>query len=226
MNKSYEVTPILLYNLNLPPDLQYKTKNVLIFVILLGPNQPGDLNSFCCHLVDELKCLNENRIQAYNTKQWRLFMLRAYVTIVTRDIIVLWKIMMMKSPSGKLSCRACNIYGIKSLENEQRRGKIQYYPHLFKPDPLNLQQLPLQRHVWQTIRDVCIANKPNLFQDSGITGMSILLELRTIHFIKSFPHDTMYMILQNITEQIYKLWSGTQEINVREGMDFVWARIC
>ena len=69
INKSHEVTPILLYNLNLPPDLQYKTKNVLIFVILLGLNQPGDLNSFCCHLVDELKCLDENEVQAYNVKQ-------------------------------------------------------------------------------------------------------------------------------------------------------------
>jgi len=54
--------------------------------------------------------------------------------------------------------------------------------------------------------------------------MSILLELRTIHFTKSFPHDTMHMILQNITEQIYKLWSGTQEIDVREGMDFVLSK--
>ena len=139
-------------------------------------------------------------------------------------MIALRKIMIMKGPSGKSPCRACNIYSIKFLGNEQGRGKIQYYPHLFKPDPLNLQQLPLQRHVWQTIRDVCIANKPNLFQDSGITGMSILLELRTIHFTKSFPNDTMHMILQNITEQIYKLWSGTREIDVREGMDFVLSK--
>ena len=34
----------------------------------------------------------------------------------------------------------------------------------------------------------------------------------------------MHMILQNITEQIYKLWSGTQEIDVREGMDFVLSK--
>ena len=34
----------------------------------------------------------------------------------------------------------------------------------------------------------------------------------------------MHMILQNITEQIYKLWSSTQEINIREGMDFVLSK--
>ena len=38
INKSHEVTPILLYNLNLPPDLRYKTKNILIFAILPGPS--------------------------------------------------------------------------------------------------------------------------------------------------------------------------------------------
>jgi len=32
------------------------------------------------------------------------------------------------------------------------------------------------------------------------------------------------MILQNITEQIYKLWSGTWEIDVREGMNFVLSK--
>jgi len=68
MNKSHEVTPILLYNLNLPPDLWYKTKNVLIFAILPGPSQPRDLNSFCRPLVDELKCLDENGVQAYDAK--------------------------------------------------------------------------------------------------------------------------------------------------------------
>ena len=110
--------------------------------------------------MNELKCLNENRVQAYNAKQWRLFTLRAYVTIVTGDMIALQKIMMMKSPSGKSPCKACNIYSTKSLGNEQGRGKIQYYPHLFRPDPLNLRQLLLRRHVRQTICDVCIANKP------------------------------------------------------------------
>jgi len=88
--------------------------------------------------VDKLKCLDENGVQAYDAKQRRLFMLRAYVTIVTGDMIALRKIMMMKGPSGKSPCRACNIYGIKSLGNEQGRGKIQYYPHLFRLDPLNL----------------------------------------------------------------------------------------
>ena len=68
MNKSHEVTPILLYNLNLLPDLWYKTKNILIFAILLGPNQPGDLNSFCSPLMNELKYLDENGVQVYDAK--------------------------------------------------------------------------------------------------------------------------------------------------------------
>ena len=118
MNKSYEVTSILLYNLNLPPDLWYKTKNILIFAILLGSNQLEDLNLFCYPLMDELKYLDENRVQAYDAKLWRLFTLRVYVTIVTRDMITLQKIIMMKGPSEKSSCRACNIYSIKSLGNE------------------------------------------------------------------------------------------------------------
>ena len=68
--------------------------------------------------MDELKCLDENKVQAYNAKQRRLFIFQAYITIVTGDMIVFQKIMIMKDPSGKSPCKACNIYDIKSLENE------------------------------------------------------------------------------------------------------------
>ena len=48
------MTPVVLYNLNLPPDKRYKVKNIFISFILLSPNAAKDLNSFLQLLVNKL----------------------------------------------------------------------------------------------------------------------------------------------------------------------------
>ena len=47
------MTLVILYNLNLPPDKRYKTKNILMSFILPGPNTAKDLNSFLQPLVNK-----------------------------------------------------------------------------------------------------------------------------------------------------------------------------
>jgi Domain of unknown function (DUF4218) len=44
----------------------------------------------------------------------------------------------------------------------------------------------------------------------GINRASILLELRSLHFTRSFPIDIMHCVLLNITETLFKLWNGTK----------------
>ena len=48
------MTLVILYNLNLPLNERYKTKNILISFILPGPNMAKDFNSFLRPLVDKL----------------------------------------------------------------------------------------------------------------------------------------------------------------------------
>ena len=77
-----QVTLVILYNLNLPPDERYKTKNILTNFILPGSNTAKDLNSFLQPLIDELLKL-EYSIQAFNSYNNTIFQMRAQVTLVT-----------------------------------------------------------------------------------------------------------------------------------------------
>src|SRR5436190_2667705 len=47
----------------------------------------------------------------------------------------------------------------------------------------------------------------NLF-NLGIKGKSILLELSSIKFPRSFPIDIMHLFFENIAPQMFKLWSS------------------
>ncbi len=42
----------------------------------------------------------------------------------------------------------------------------------------------------------------------GIKGRSILFELSSIKFPRSFPIDIMHLFFENVAPQMFKLWSG------------------
>src|SRR6266508_3399822 len=42
----------------------------------------------------------------------------------------------------------------------------------------------------------------------GIKGRSILFELKSIEFPRSFPIDIMHLFFENVTPQMFKLWSN------------------
>jgi hypothetical protein len=53
-------------------------------------------------------------------------------------------------------------------------------------------------------------DSPDLSKEFGITRASILLELRSLHFPRSFPVDIMHCVLLNVSETLYKLWNQTK----------------
>ncbi len=42
----------------------------------------------------------------------------------------------------------------------------------------------------------------------GIKERSILFELKSIEFLRSFPIDIMHLFFENVTLQMFKLWSN------------------
>lgn len=82
------MTPVILINLNLPPDERYRIENILASVLIPGPSEPKDLNSFLRPLVDELHLLDGGVQGAVDGEyppddERRTFTLHAWVTIIT-----------------------------------------------------------------------------------------------------------------------------------------------
>ena len=206
--RHHEVTPVILINLNLPPEERYKKVNILASTIIPGPNKPKDLDSFLRPLVEELKQLDDGA-EAFDGNAGHSFTLRAWVTMVTGDGPAVAEAMGFKRPGNALRpCRCCMIES--ELGEPGNRGKQTYYvPHT----NYDFSNPPLRENVREVVRAVATANSDEYRTRFGINRASILLELRSIHFPRSFPIDIMHCVLLNLTETLFKLW-------IREKLSF------
>jgi hypothetical protein len=79
-------------------------------------------------------------------------------------------------------------------------------------DPLNL---PLRTHheFLQQAEDVQSAPtgtaSKRLAREYGIKGVSVLSQLLSINFPRSFPYDFMHLIWENLIPNLSELWTGT-----------------
>jgi tnp2 family transposase/uncharacterized protein DUF4218 len=201
--RHHEVTPVILINLNLPPEERYKIENIMASMIIPGPNKPKELDTFLRPLVDELNRLDHGT-KAFDAYTGSRFTLKAWVTMVTGDGPAIAEAIGFKRPGNALSpCRHCTIES-EMGESASNAPGTYYVPHTnydFNSPPLRGDNL---RDVIKLVVD---ANSPDYCTQHGITRASILLELRSLHFPRSFPIDIMHCVLLNITENLYKLWS-------------------
>jgi len=198
--RNHEVTPVILINLNLPPEERYQVKNILGSLIIPGPKKPRDLDTFLRPLVDELLRLDEG-VDAFDSYTKTPFRLKAWVTMVTGDGPALADAIGMKRPGNAFRpCRACEI------KAERCGGNTYYVPH----SNYNFGNPPLREDLRGMIRMVEEADSDEERKWTGISRSSILLELRSLHFPRSFPADIMHLVLQNIAPTLYKLWSRTK----------------
>src|SRR5207248_2431163 len=74
----FDIWPLLLVNLNLPPSKRVKRENLMLCGIIPGRRNPKDINSFLRPLVDELKLLSNTGIpDVYDAASNSKFTLRA-----------------------------------------------------------------------------------------------------------------------------------------------------
>ena len=189
----------------------------MVFGIILGPSSPGDIDSFLAPLIDELILLDNGIPNAYDVHTDTNFTLRAAVTIITGDMVAIQKVMSWAGPNGKFPCRCCSIKGIRSHGNADGNGKHYYFPHTFSG--YDVGSLPTRRNIRSEITRVCIANTNAARTDSGISGYSGLLKLRSLQWTRSFPHDSMHMLLLNTTRHLFKIWHGDVLPATEDGED-------
>ena len=199
--KNHEITPVILINLNLPPDQRYKIENILASMLIPGPKKPKNIDTFLRPLVDELLLLDKG-VSALDGNSRINFQLRAWVTIVTGDGPGLAEAIGMKRPGNAYRpCRTCNITANRG------GGRIYYVPH-DNYDFANQQPRVRLRELIEKVADA--EDREKYGKLTGISRKSVLLELRSIHFPRSFPADLMHLVLLNVTPTLYKLWNRTK----------------
>jgi hypothetical protein len=204
--KRQSITPVVIYLLNLHPTLRDNASNTLTTHIIPGGFDKDYVDTWLYPLITELNQLREG-VDAYDGASNQDFTLKAHVILVTGDGPAVADVMGTKHPGkAKQSCRMCTFSGTLG------RGGKYFYPHAEDTvDPINI-------HLREQIEEIDQLGRNNVTRrdleqrkrDLGINCRSILVDIPTLHFPRSFPIDTMHSMNHNIPKSLFHLWKGSK----------------
>ncbi|KAJ2927450.1 hypothetical protein H1R20_g9645, partial [Candolleomyces eurysporus] len=200
--------PILVYNLNLPPDERFLMENLICVGVVPGPKKPKDFNSFLYPFVSESLELALG-VDAYHSLRQCMFLLRTYLLFGGGDMPAVAMMMLMKRHNGISPCCMCKIVAIC------HQGSNTYYVPLCPPHTLsrtlptyNPFNFPICDHDG-FLKDACHvqmapsqAEADQRARDSGVKGVPILSHIPSLIFPHSFPLDLMHLLWENLIKNL------------------------
>lgn len=233
--------PLLLFNLNLPPDLRFLLQYIICCGVIPGPRKPKDFDSFMFPFVAEMLELALGVEDVPSLPGLAAFTLYAFLIFYCGDMPAVNMVMKMKGHNGMVPCRMCKIKGV--LKPTGKKGDHTYYVPLKPPftmasqyqeyDPLHL---PLRTHN-DFLREAALVDAAPTQKEAeilatlyGINGVSILVHLSSLFFPFSFPFDFMHLIYENLIKNLLDFFSGTFKDLDHEGQPYcldstVWEAI-
>lgn len=207
--------PILIYNLNLAPDIRFKLENLICLGVIPGPKAVKDIETFLYPLVEELFELMHG-VAAYDADKDEMFVLCAFLILAFGDIPAIAKLMSMKGHNGKVPCRACEIIAIRSPNSQnsahytplhRSRSSEPSQPY----DPLHL---PLRTHACMMSQARKVINARSNAEEKrlatlyGIKRVPLLSLVPSLDFPTSFPYDFMHLVWEGVIPNLLLLWTG------------------
>jgi hypothetical protein len=206
----YGVWPLLLINLNLPPEIRVKKDNLMLCGIIPGPNSPKDIHSFLKPVVDELKQLETGIPNVYDASTGEMFTLRAHVVFASGDLPAISKLMGISGHNSYDHCRFCELRGIYHKHIYCPLRSPRQWHERFRHDPAHL---PLRNNTRyrEAASNLRLQHDPDPDPKNAVYGVlhiSSLYDLQTIDFPRSFPTDVMHLVFANVVPSLVDWWTG------------------
>lgn len=236
-NRKQTCWPIVVYNLNLPPDLRILFEHLICAGVIPGPKKPKDFDSFLFPFTMEGLELALGVAAKHCLRKEEVFALRAYALFFAGDMPALAMVLRMKGHNAFCPCRMCKILAILSANRKT------YYVPLKTPAPMAHQRisykankLPLRTHD-EFLKDARAVDSANtnvasekLAKKTGIKGVPILSHLPSLFFPHSFPYDFMHLTYENLIKNLIDFFCGTFKELDHENAGYlvdttVWAAI-
>ena len=128
-NKASDCWIYIWVNFNLPPDVRYKKKRVLIGGVFPGPNKPRIVESFLYPSFHHLIALQKEGLHIWDSDRLFVFVSKPFFHFGTADSMGIVHINGLTGPTGAYGCR---LYC--ALKGRRKPGGKHYCPALLKPD--------------------------------------------------------------------------------------------
>ena len=216
MKKQSNMWLLIVVLLNLPPEICYKAKNVIIPLAIPGPSAPGNVESFIYPLFEELAQASVG-MWTWDAVDSSYFVLRAYLCGVKGDMLGSAKLSGMAGHSAVYGDRFSLVQGARPTD--AKGSKFQYYPisppqkeihNKYRPI-VDMKNLPLrtQIHYWETIKRLESATKSEqkkIVTETGISRLTLCAASPAFSHPSFFPLDPFHLFYENCMPHIWDIW--------------------
>jgi len=177
----------------------------MVSCIIPGPKKYKNIDSFLYPLVEELQQLHIGIPRVFNKVTKANFVLRAWLILVSGDGPASADAIGLVTPgNAKRPCHHCYIQGVQGSKSKTYYVPTQNQKAEDLEPRFNLKAI-IER--WDQLDNKNSA-KTKIGSLYGITRKSILIDLVSLHFPRSFPIDPFHCFLLNIMPSLFKLWGG------------------
>jgi hypothetical protein len=217
MKKQSNMWLLIVVLLNLPPEMCYRAKNVIIPLAIPGPSAPANIESFIYPLFEEMAMASVG-MWTWDAVDSSYFVLRAYICAVKGDMLGSAKLSGMAGHSALYGDRFSLVQGARPAKRSG--AKAQYYPisppqkdkYNAARDIVDLNNLPLrgQRHYWDTIERLesaaTSAERKRIVHSTGISRLTMCATSPAFLHPSFFPLDPFHLFYENCMVHIWDLW--------------------
>ena len=217
MKKQSNMWLLIVILLNLPPEMCYKAKNVIIPLAIPGPSAPGNIEFFIYPLFEEM-AQSSVGMWTWDAVDSSYFVLKAFVCAIKGDMLGSAKLSGMAGHSALFGDRFSLVQG--AFSSKIRGSRAQYYPisppqkdkYNPKCGDIDLANLPFrgQSHYWRAIERLESAtNKAEhqrIVRDTGISRVTLSATSHAFLHPSFFPLDPFHLFYENCMTHIWDLW--------------------
>lgn len=234
--KKFSVWPMILLNLNLPPEIRFKRENVFITSCSPGPVPTDhDLDSFIYPVKRKFEMLGlvGSRMWDASVMGGEYFRIKVHLSLVISDMMARFKLLGMMGHRALKFCEYCQMVGIwssttttcphrpptnpsaKCVSNQQKKKEEKkVFFDLFPDNPAANEFYPYRKDIEFSTYTSYLKLHPNdtaYQQQHGIKKASIFEGIPAIAFPWSFPPDLMHLLFENVFPQMLQLHMGTTD---------------
>ncbi|KAE8229461.1 hypothetical protein CF326_g5568 [Tilletia indica] len=213
---------VLLQNHNLPPSERFSVRHHHPSLLIPGPSQPKDLDTFLWPLCAELAHLSERGAWTWDGAKKEWFLLRVHLSGVYADQKGSVKLSQHVGGNGTRGCRFCDIKAVFA-DND---GNSAYFPlHNIVPEtrrnrgrsnynPLNLPHRTKDSYDRgiRSIQEITGTSRvvrertADVVRETGMTGLPIVAFSRLYGSPYFFPIDPFHVFHLKVPGLIWKTW--------------------
>ena len=219
MKKHSDTWIVILMLLNLPPEIRYKSKNVIIAFATPGPKAPGNIESFMYPLFQEMAQASEG-IWMWDAMDSSYFLNKACICMALGDMLGSAKLNGMAGHSAIFGDRFSMVQGARS--STKKGAKAQYYPisppetdkyNPTRPRKYDLDHLPIrtEESYWNTIQNLEQASSKSarnaITQQTGVSRLPLCAASPAYVHPTFFPIDPFHLFYANCGPLFWDMWT-------------------